>query len=173
MDYKLLFVGRPVGEKGLRDLLSALSLLQEFAWSLTIVGEVPDEIELSAVSFKHRLNITGALSNDIMPRILNDHDILIVPSHYENFGNIVIEGLACGIVVIAAETGGIKSLIRDNYNGLFFEPKNYKELADRIEYVFRHPEQAQLLSENALECSAKYDWKNIAAATVKLLKRFL
>lgn len=173
MDYKLVFVGRPVREKGLCDLLSALSLLEQYSWKLTIVGELPDEIDLSTISFKHRLHITGALSNDLMPQILNSHDILIVPSHYENFGNIVIEGLACGIVIIASKTGGIKSLIRNNCNGLFFEPKNYKELADRIEYVFRHPEHAKLLSENALESSAIYDWKNIAAATVKLLKRFL
>lgn len=170
---KLLFVGRPAREKGLCDLLFALHLLGQYEWKLTIVGELPNDIQLSRFPFKDQLQIIGAVSNDLIPGILNTHNILIVPSHYENFGNIVIEGLACGIVIIAARTGGIKNLIIDNYNGLFFEPKDYIGLATKIEYIFKHPEIAKLLSENALVSSAKYDWKNITDETIKLLKKFI
>ena len=173
MNYKLLFVGRPVKEKGLLDLFSALSLLEKYEWSLTIVGQIPNDIQLSELSFKNRLRLIGVVSNDAMPAILNTHDILIVPSHYENFGNIVIEGLVCGIVIIAARTGGMKNIIQDNHNGLFFEPKNYKELAAKIEYIFEHPDKAKVLSENGLKNSAEYDWRNIVAKTIKLLKRFI
>ena len=173
MKFKLLFVGRPVIQKGLGDLLLALSLLEKHDWILTIVGELPDEIQISELPFKDRLQVIGAVPNDAMPTLLNTHDLLIVPSHYENFGNIIIEGLACGIVIIAARTGGIKNLIQNNHSGLFFEPKDYKELAAKIEYIFEYPDRAKILSENGLKNSAEYDWKNITTKTIKLLKRFV
>ena len=173
MEFNLLFAGRPVMQKGLKDLFMALSLLKEYNWKLTIVGELPSEISTSQLTIKNRLTLVGAQSNDLMPMFLNQHDILIVPSHYENFGNIIIEGLACGTVIVAAKTGGIKDLITHGYNGFFFEPKNYIQLSNKIKYIFDNPYIMKDIGENALLSSIRYDWKNIIAETLVLFEKYL
>jgi glycosyltransferase involved in cell wall biosynthesis len=173
MTFNLLFVGRPSKEKGLQDLLEALSQLSEYNWKLTIVGQIPNEILISHFSLKDRLILLGPIPNSAMPDILNNHDILIVPSHYESFGNIIIEGMACGITIIASKTGGIKNIIKHNYNGLFVDPKNHKQLTNRIVSLFESPSQMEVLSNNALSCSNRYDWKNIISETLELFNRLL
>ncbi len=173
MTFNLLFAGRPVLQKGLGDLLKALALLGDYDWTLTIVGEIPKEISMSDFIFYERVRLIGAISNDSMPCLLNSHSILVVPSHYENFGNIIIEGLACGIVIIASRTGGIKNLIKHMYNGLSFEPQNYIQLSDRIKFIFEHPQIVEEISKNALLSSIQYDWKNIIAQTLILFEKFI
>lgn len=173
MIYKLLFAGRPVPQKGLSDLLSALCLLEEFNWCLTIVGELPKDISISDFTFYDRVHLLGAIPNSEMPLILNTNDILVVPSHYENFGNIIIEGLACGVLIIASRIGGMKNLIENGYNGLLFEPKDHIQLSEKLKFVFEHPDITQQIRTNALLSSTQYDWKNIITKTLELFEKFI
>lgn len=168
-----MFIGRPVIEKGLNDLLNALSILDNYNWELSIVGEFPKEINLNDFPYKKRVHKIGALPNSEIPMIMNNHQIIIVPSHYENFGNVVIEGLACGLMIIASETGGIKDIIKNNHNGMLFTPKNHQHLASRLEIIFDNPKQIKVFSKNALICSKQYDWKYITKKTIKLFNDFL
>jgi glycosyltransferase involved in cell wall biosynthesis len=128
--YRLIFVGRPSIEKGLEDLLNALEILKDYKWSLTIVGEIHPSIDLSYYSRRsiNKIINIGPVQNTQIPSLLNRNQILIVPSHYENFGQIIIEAMACGKAIIASRTGGIKDIIIHKENGLFFKPQNFKDL---------------------------------------------
>lgn len=173
--YKIIYVGRPSVEKGLGDLLKALSTLCNYNWTLTIVGEIHPIINIESF-FENNNNIinhVGPVQNIEMPALLNQHEIVVVPSHYENFGQIIIEAMACGKAVIAAETGGIKDIIIDKKNGLFFKPKNVLDLSSKIKYIFDNPEQIDILGHNASIYVKRYEWKLITSETIKIFKFFL
>lgn len=106
-----VFVGRLVSQKGCDTLIKACYNLPQ-TFKLTIIGDGPEMKKLKRLS--HKLNLTsqitftGTLDSIEIAEILNQHKILVIPSNgKEGFGIVVLEGLACGCRIIAAEAGGL------------------------------------------------------------------
>ena len=69
-----------------------------------------------------------------MPEILTEHDILVLPSIWqEPLARIAQEAMACGLVVVATTTGGTAELIDDGDNGVLFEAGDAEMLASKID----------------------------------------
>ena len=73
-------------------------------------------------------------------------DLLVVPSHMEGFGRVVIEGMARGIPVIACEVGGIPEIIDTGRTGWLIPPRNPGSIVDAVEYLVGHPDSADRLA---------------------------
>jgi glycosyltransferase involved in cell wall biosynthesis len=173
----LLFVGRPSKSKGLFDLLDALVILKEYNWELGIVGEYKKfETELNRYSEKFggcRIKLFGSVPNPEVAVLMNKHHIVVVPSHYDNFANVSLEAMACGRVVIASFTGGLKERIKNMQTGLHFKPKDVNDLAQKIELVFRNPSLINTIGQNAKREARQYSWKKICIKTEKLFQKYL
>ncbi len=133
-DRELVFVGRLVSDKGCDLLLDALGRL-EAGVSLTVVGDGPDrqrlEQQAAALGLGSRVEFLGALNGEPLVRILNAHEVLVVPSRYrEPFGIVALEGIACGCVVVASEGGGLKDAVGPC--GQTFPNGNITALAARL-----------------------------------------
>ena len=76
-------------------------------------------------------------------------DIAVVSSLYEGLGRVTIESMLSDLVVIGADSGATKELIKDNYNGFKYNPYSSEELADRIEYVIKNKEKILEVIKNA------------------------
>jgi D-inositol-3-phosphate glycosyltransferase len=55
----------------------------------------------------------GKRSQDSLPYYYSAADVVIVPSHYESFGMVALEAMACGVPVVASQVGGLAFLIQD------------------------------------------------------------
>lgn len=75
-------------------------------------------------------------------------DVLLMCSKMEAFGRVTIEAMKLGKPVIGARSGGTVELIRDGFNGLLYTPGDYRELADKIRYLYEHPNVARQMGEN-------------------------
>ncbi|MEM4204756.1 MAG: glycosyltransferase family 4 protein [Candidatus Methanomethylicaceae archaeon] len=75
-------------------------------------------------------------------------DVVLMCSRYEPFGRVTVEAMKMGKPVIGARSGGTVELIRDGFNGLLYTPGDCIELADKIWYLYEHPEEAQKMGEN-------------------------
>jgi len=83
-----------------------------------------------------------------MPKVLQEHDILILPSEYpEPLARSMQEGMAMGLLVIGTTTGGSGELLVHEKTGLVFEPANPSSLARQLERVKEQPELAARLTE--------------------------
>ncbi len=92
---------------------------------------------------------------------------VVIPSLYEPFGIVALEGMAAGAPTIVARTGGLAEIIEGTDAGVLFEPGNHHELADRIADVIGDPGAAAFLRDNAKALLQQaYTWDAIAAATV-------
>jgi 1,4-alpha-glucan branching enzyme len=167
---ELLFVGRPVPEKGLADVLSALSRLRHHRWHLTIVGEIPPGIHIDA--FGSAVTSLGTVRNREIARIMAVRDILLVPSHYETFGNVALEGLACGMVVLASYTGGLKTLIQHGETGFHFRPGDVADLTQILGFAIDNLTELTAIRQNARDASVHYSWDEIVLKTSALLARY-
>lgn len=159
--FVVLFVGRLVEEKGILVLLESAK-----TWSrnitLVIIGTGPLEKEITNSGEQiTNLQYLGKVENDKLPLYYCAADILIVPStHEEGFGRVILESLACGTPVIAANRGAIPEAM-DNTVGKLIDitPKN---ITGEVERFFRDRLKLKRLAGNAREFALKrYSNKNI------------
>lgn len=133
------YVGRLVQEKGIELLLRAVSQLAG-PWTLQILGDGPDKMRLEKMV--HWLGISGRVSFDPkmpsthMPNYFSGLDVLVLPSitrsnWKEQFGRVLIEAMACDVVVIGADSGAIPDVIGEA--GLIFSEGNIEELQDQLQ----------------------------------------
>lgn len=139
----VLFAGRFVERKGLWDFLEAIPLIEERCPGLRYVlagghrGVSAEEMtawlvspELQAVGADIRF--TGWLSPEAMTREYAAADILVVPSWYEPFGMVVLEGMLHGLAVAASAVGGPLEILQGSGGGRFFPPRDPRALADCV-----------------------------------------
>lgn len=87
-------------------------------------------------------------------------DVVLMCSRSEGFGRVTVEGMLAGKVIIGARSGATTELVQDGVTGLLYTLGAYKELAQKIEYVFNNPAQAELMGKSAKEwASAKFSQK--------------
>ncbi|MDM8530227.1 glycosyltransferase [Anaerolineales bacterium HSG25] len=133
------YVGRLVPEKGVELLLRSASQLVG-PWMLQILGDGPDKERLSKMA--HWLGISGRVVFD--PKMPSSHipnyfsglDVLVLPSlaqsnWKEQFGRVLIEAMACDVVVVGAESGAIPEVI--GQAGLTFAEGNIEALQDQLQ----------------------------------------
>jgi len=166
---KVLFIGRPTREKGLFVLMRALMFLGRNSFSLTIVGDPPPELTV----WRQRLHADticclGSVPNRHLPSIIRRHDVLIVPSLYENFGNVALEAMACGVPVVASNTGGLSELVRFG-RGILFPTGNYRVLAAKLRILQQKKRQRIQMGIVASIRVRRYGWLQIGAKVAQLL----
>lgn len=117
-DRELVFLGRLVSDKGVDVLLQALGRLrgQGLTPRLTVVGEGPAlaglQQTVKELEIAPQVSFTGARSGEELVRLLNAHQIMVIPSRWrEPFGIVALEGIACGCVVVGSADGGLQDAI--------------------------------------------------------------
>lgn len=160
------FLGRFVSDKGADLLIRAFAQIKGESSGLTLVGSGPEEQELRrlADSLGVYVRFTGALQGEELVRELNRHKILAVPSRWaEPFGNVALEGLACGCIVVGSDTGGLPDAI--GQAGLTFRSGECQDLTLKLGALltdelfakgFRSKARAHLLKHRAEFVANKY-----------------
>jgi glycosyltransferase involved in cell wall biosynthesis len=161
------FVGRLVPEKGVDVLLDALEMLK-VPWHVAIVGRGPMATLVNAFAKRHpgRVHLVDDATHDRVPRYLNAFDVLCAPSrataHWrEQFGRMLIEGMSCGVPVIAANTGEIPHVVGDA--GVLVESERPDVWSRAIQVAVRDTEQRQKMSSRGLaRVRERFAWPIVA-----------
>ena len=133
----VVYAGRLVREKGVRELVAAFGMLPASDVGLLIVGDGPDRASLEAaaqgLAEADRIRFVGAVRHADVRPYLQHADLVVVPSWYEERGRILLEAMATGTPVVAARTGGIPATVRHGVNGLLVPPRVPERLAAAID----------------------------------------
>ena len=138
----LAFVGRLSDSKGVDTLLLALKVMKEKGATpgLMIIGGGGEERKLKALCTELGLDAqvtwTGPKQGPEIARLLNQHQVLVVPSRRkpaEALGIVAMEGIACGCVPVVSEQGGLPEAVGPC--GVTFECENSAALAGALERV--------------------------------------
>ncbi len=178
----LLFVGRIEPLKGIDTLIRALAILrrdgamEHECYSLAIIGGDPEAApeEMSAEMTRlqnlcHDLGLDdlvvflGKRSQDTLPYYYSAAEILIMPSHYESFGMVALEAMACGTPVVASQVGGLAFLVQDGITGFVVPGGDAEALARTLEKLMNDPELREQLGNQAAEYAHFYSWDKIAS----------
>lgn len=131
--FRFIFVGNILESKGVFDLLEASRELRTRGYSceLSFCGTGNDLHRLMSKAQKlglDNVSFLGAVGNDQLPQILAQHDVLVLPSHREGLGHVLIEALAVGRPVVGSNVGGIPEVISEGINGFLFTAGDVKDL---------------------------------------------
>lgn len=168
-----LFVGRFAPLKGLDLLLSAVAHLKDKVADLHLMivgGDGPRSANTKAlVELANRLGIrsqvtfVGRIEQRDLPTYYNAADLLVVPSHYESFGLVVLEALACGTPVAATPFGVAESVIQNDINGVIIAGPEVTPVANAMLRQLSRPGPDRQSRSQIRETVADYGWRRIAA----------
>ena len=125
----LLFVGALEKRKGFDTVVDALAELPA-AWRLVVAGTGPLAGRLDGLERVHAL---GAVPHDVVPRLMTACDVLALPSRREGLPNVVVEGLAAAMPVVATPVGGTPEVLVGGITGWLVSPGKPGALAVAVE----------------------------------------
>jgi len=190
-DKLLVFVGRMERLKGLDTLINAMAILKRDDphgldnLYLSVIGgspdnEAKDDIEFQRIKalreslgLQELITFLGARDQPSLPYYYAAAEAVIMPSHYESFGMVALEAMACGAPVIASEVGGLAYLIQDGVTGFHVPDQDPVELAGKIKLILDHEELRQEMSAAAVLSAQRYAWPRIAAQIVRVFTGLL
>lgn len=177
---KCMIVGSLHKGKYQEDAIRAIGKLidEEIDVRLYIVGEG----KLKYKQYLERLIIRGDLKNHVQflgyidnpfP-VMQQADILLMCSRKEAFGRVTVEGMKAGKPVVGADSGGTKELIRDHYNGFLYTFGDYHELAEKVKYLYQHPDEARQMGENGKQWALeKFNIEHYTEEVLTVLRRLM
>ncbi len=149
----IVYFGQLVTHKGINILLEAFTKLKNKNVILHIAGDGPLFKKLQHnFSYDKKIKFYGFISGKEKQELWQKADIAIVPSiWYENSPVTIYEGFKNKTALIVSEIGGMKELIKNNQNGLYFKVGNSNDLKEKIELLIKDKELRQKLTNNAYQ----------------------
>jgi len=178
----LIFVGNLIPRKELHTLLTALASLPRDDWRLTVAGSLDLDAayvksirrQIKDAGLDPRVSLLGALpARELAARCAASH-VMVVPSSYEGFGIVYLEGMQFGLPAIAGTAGAAKEIIRHDHNGFLAPPGDAAALARYISLLMEDRELLKRLSLTAhRDAAAHPTWNESAARGRAFLQSFL
>ena len=116
----------------------------------------------------------GRIGDDILPAYYTAADVCVVPSHYEPFGLVAIEAMACGTPVVASDVGGLQFTVVPEQTGLLAPAKDEVAFATAIDRILSNPEWRNQLGQGARKrVEEKFSWDGVAHQLSELYTKLL
>ena len=165
--FRLLLTGRLTPAKGQEDALRTLDILvRQYGAdaSLSFAGQAPTyegqdyARHLRALTVRlgleRRVSFLGEVED--LSAIRAETDVELVCSGMEPFGRTTVEAMMAGLPVVGCNTGGTAEIILDGITGLLYPPRDVNALAERLNWLREHPENAAKMGQagqkRALQC---------------------
>lgn len=174
----ITFLGRLFNGKGVADLISALSNVDQKKYICFIIGDGPEKQKLKILAKENGLGnkiiFLGYKKFDDYVKILKITDIFVNPSYTEGLPTTVTEAALCKKAIIATNVGGTPEIITDKKSGYLIEPKNITSLKEKLELLIGDKYLREKLGENSyLEVQNKFNWDNSTEKYLKLFNELL
>ena len=178
-------MGRIEPLKGLDMLMYALKVLKTknpkldvYLW--IVGGDISQKPQLWSrqlillKNLMHLLHISmmvkfiGQQSQTILPYYYSAAEMVIMPSHYESFGIVTLEAMACGVPVITTNVAGVSNLIDVKHTSLITTVNNPLLLASQIKYLLTNDKKHIQMSEDLYKKAQEFKWEIIGEKIIKI-----
>lgn len=148
MPGRVLFVGRPSAQKGLRDLLDAMRQLPRS--TLDVIGDGPErpmlEVYAREIGVADRVRWLGHLPQQELGAHYRAASAVAIPSREEGLGLVAVEAQLSGAPVVAWDSGGLRDVVEHGTTGWLVPPDDETALAKRLEEVLSDPDAARRMA---------------------------
>jgi glycosyltransferase involved in cell wall biosynthesis len=157
---RMIFVGNLIEGKQIDILIKAIDRLKtKFSLALDVYGSGPKQKQYQQLTWQLNLNhlvkFMGHIENDTLAETLKNYNLLVLPSHYETFGVVLIEAMACGLPVVATAVGAVPEIVDSDEVGILALPDNIDSLAQAIEKALNRQWDKNKITAHAQKFSIK------------------
>ncbi len=186
----LLFVGRIEPLKGIDILIRAIAnmrrtgVLSRCPHYLYIIGGEPDADSSHMNQEMRRLKnlcqelgvgdlvlFLGKRDQDTLQYYYSAAELVVMPSHYESFGMVALEAMACGTPVIATQVGGLQHLVQNEKTGFTVPNDNVEILEQRLSQLICQRELREEMGRNSVTYARSYSWDVITPRIIDLYRQ--
>ena len=177
-DRMALFVGRIEPLKGVDTLIRAMAHVKSNCVSfrcphyLVIIGGDPNGESEDTTAEMSRLQslckilgldeivvFLGKRDQNTLPYYYSAAEVVVVPSHYESFGMVALEAMACGTPVIASRVGGLAHLVKEGETGYFVPAQDPIALSEKLRHIFVNHNLRTELGARAADYAKQFSWE--------------
>lgn len=159
----LIYVGRLSAEKQVDRIKMILEAIPNAR--LALVGDGPYREDLESHFAGTNTHFVGYLHGEELGSAYASADAFVFPSRTETLGLVLLEAMAAGCPVLAANAGGIPDIVTDGENGFLFDPADDQGLIKATERLLANQLERERLRRNARQEAERWGW---AAATRQL-----
>ncbi len=179
----IVFLSRIDPKKGLDLLIPALETLQAklIDFHFVLAGSNPQDPiyeakirqQIATSPLSNRTTITGFIAGENKRSLLQDADLFVLPSYYENFGIAVVEAMAIGTPVVISDQVHIWKEVQE-YQAGWITATNQESLTENLLLVLQNSENQQVKGRNArLLVTEKYTWPTITQEMIECYQTIL
>ena len=168
----VLFVGRIQPLKGVDIAVEMMAELDDTSAQLMIVGgasgrEGQAEVQrlrdiIDELGLVDRVQFVDPQPHYALSTFYRAADVVVMPSRSESFGLVALEAAACGVPVVAASVGGLRTLVQDGITGYLIEDRNPADYAAAVNRILGDVSHAASLSAAAAVTASRYPWSGLA-----------
>ncbi|MDR6998749.1 glycosyltransferase family 4 protein [Neobacillus niacini] len=170
-------MGRIVKEKGFETVMEAAEIAKDLKleYSFVIAGKGP-MLETYRKLIKERqlddmIAFIGFISEQQRNALIQNCEMVVVPSLYEPFGIVALESMALGKPTIVSKTGGLKGIVKHLQTGMLMAPGDAKSLLEQILFLSENPEKAaDMAIQGQQVMKSLYSWKRVAMETSRMIE---
>ena len=159
----LLYVGRLSAEKEIERIKPVLEAIPNS--HLALVGDGPHRLALEKHFAGTNTHFVGYLTGRDLGAAFACADAFIFPSRTETLGLVLLEAMAAGCPVVAANSGGIVDIVTSGVNGYLFDPEDERGAIAATQRLLEQKQEREIIRKNARLEAQKWGW---AAATRQL-----
>jgi len=175
---KFLSIGSLTTRKGFDNAIKALSKLQGINWQYEIVGNGPSRSDLEkliiSLNLKDKVVLSGWSTN--LEEKYHNSDIQLIPSRWEGFGLVAVEGMSTGLPVIASDLKGINEVVSSTVDSCFLvkNSDNIVEWVDQIKLCINALEKDLVhISKQSYLHSKKFSLEKMTKNYIDLYRQVL
>lgn len=194
-DKVVLYVGRFDKRKGIETLVRATSELRaqleqsaeidpQHLKLMVVGGSDPQEADgaercrieeiVTELDLNANTEFVGMVGHDRLALYYTAADVCVIPSHYEPFGLVAIEAMACGTPVVASAVGGLKFTVISEETGLLVPPRDVSKFAHAIGRILTDDLWARKIRKQAsARVQQNFSWTGVAIQLSDLYRRLL
>ncbi|MEL6160033.1 MAG: glycosyltransferase [Cyanobacteria bacterium J06623_5] len=162
----LIYIGRLSAEKEIDRIKPVLEAIP--GARLALVGDGPHREDLEKHFEGTPTNFVGYLAGEELGAAYASADAFIFPSRTETLGLVLLEAMAAGCPVVAANAGGIPDIVTDGVNGFMFDPADEAGAVVATQKLLGMRAERELLRQNARVEAERWGWEG----ATRQLERF-
>ena len=163
-DKFVLFAGRLATNKGISDLIEAMSNIDSNNIDLVLMGAdmgLGDDLEREAKAKNVSMHRLGHVDDEIYRSALSAATLMVLPSEYEAFGIVLLEAAAAKTPVIGTRVGGIPEAMSDGENGFLVEYNDSLELSKKISFLLEDERLCSEMGSKGRAFSRGFSWTSL------------
>ncbi len=166
--FRILFVGTISQRKGIRYLLEAVKQLNLSGCELVLLGPIGGDARPLA-AYRDFFIHHGFVPSCELEKYWKTSHLLVLPSLYDGFGQVILEAMGHGVPVIVSENTAARDAVRDGTDGFVVPIRDVKALKDRILRLYQNLDLWNEMSRNARIQAQQFTWKKYRERLTKFL----